>query len=51
MTQNASIIHYILAIAAFRKWLDCGFITVSEFREIELLTAERHGLPKNSIYR
>ena len=51
MTRNESIICYILAIATFKKWLGNGFITEAEFREIESLAANRHGLPKNSIYR
>ena len=51
MSRERSLIHYVLAVAAFRKWLEHGLISEAEFREIEAAAADRHGLPQNSIYR
>ena len=51
MSREQAVIRYLLAIAAYRKWLNSGFISEAEFREIESETADRHGLPQNSIYR
>ena len=51
MSREQEVIRYLLAIAAYRKWLNSGFISEAEFREIESETADRHALPQNSIYR
>ncbi len=51
MSREHSVIHYVLAVEAFRKWFENGFITECEFRKIEADAADRHGLPQNSIYR
>lgn len=51
MNMEKSIIDYILAIEAFRKWLVNGDITEIEFRELKSFVAESCGLPENSIYR
>lgn len=51
MSREHSVIHYVLAVEAFRKWLENGIITEREFREIESEAADRHRLPQNSIYR
>ena len=51
MSREQAVIRYLLAIAAYMKWLNSGFISEAEFREIESEAADRHGLPQNSIYR
>lgn len=51
MSREQAVIRYLLAIAAYRKWLENGFITEAELREIEAGAADRHGMPENSIYR
>lgn len=51
MSREQAVIRYLLAITAYRKWLNSGFISEAEFREIESEAADRHGLPQNSIYR
>jgi len=51
MSREQAVIRYLLAITAYRKWLENGFITEAELREIESEAADRHRLPQNSIYR
>lgn len=51
MSREQAIIHYLTAIASFRKWLEKGVITDREFQEIESLAANRYELPQSSIYR
>lgn len=51
MNREQAVSHYLLAVAAYRKWFENGFITEREFLEIKSHAADRHGLPDNSIYR
>jgi len=51
MSREQSVIHYLTAISAFRKWLEQGIISNQELHEIESLTAGNYNLPKGSIYR
>lgn len=51
MSREQVVIHYLLAIATFTKWLEDSVITECEFREITTVFADRYGLPENSIYR
>ena len=51
MSREQAVIRYLLAIAAYMKLLNSGFISEAEFREIESEAADRHRLPQNSIYR
>ena len=51
MSMEQSVIHYLTAMSAFRKWLEQGIISDQEMHEIEAMAAARYGLPKGSIYR
>lgn len=51
MNREQGLIHYLLAIAAYKKWLETGFITEREYRDIESLAAQRYRLASNSMYR
>jgi hypothetical protein len=51
MNKHQAIIHYCVAISAFRKWLEAGILSEEEFSKLEALLADKYGLPKGSIYR
>ena len=51
MSRELSIIHYLRAMAVYRKWLDDGLISEEDLCQAERITASRYGLPEGSIYR
>lgn len=51
MSNQRAIIHYLVALDVFRKWLDKGIINTKEMREAEALIAEKYNLSSDSIYR
>jgi hypothetical protein len=51
MSRERAILHYKAAMAVFAKWLASGMITEDELTAIEVMAAQKHGLPLGSIYR
>ena len=51
MNKDKAIIHYRIAVQAFKKWVKEGIITETEFLNIEALIADKYDLSKGSIYR
>lgn len=51
MSDIKGIIHYQIAMAVFRKWLNEGIICDGDLERIEAIIAEKYGLSSCSIYR
>ncbi len=51
MSKELRIIHYLAAMAVYRKWLDDGLISEEDLCQAEQIAASRYGLPEGSIYR
>lgn len=51
MNKEEALICYKATISIFQHWLDQGFISPEELRQIDTIIAEKYGISSCSIYR
>ena len=51
MTNPTSIIHYRTAMSVFKKWLEKGIISESDYQKLDDILSAKYGLTNSGIYR